>query len=311
MSANLDEEIAELIAVGASQRASGDLDAAVESYKRALLIGKSGADPSLLGVAAGDLGVIHDLRGESSLPRQFYEMAITFYKSADDQEGAIGQYINLAIFERRLGNFKAATDCLEHASNVLRDHTPDRLMAKILATYGLIFMTSGHLDFAERYYSYSLDIATKLDEKTEVAACLGNLGCIYHLLGRLDDAEQMHTHSLSIHLTLDLRNKIASDYSNLGLVHLSKKDFATAEALFNLALDIDTQLGHLPAIGNHLGNLGDLFASQGERRQATVYWEKAKLIFEKISSPHLTAQIDERIRRSAHSWIDQDGKSDS
>ncbi len=47
-----EEEITSLIRRAFSQKDAGDLGGAIESYEKALLIGKGNADPSLLGTAA-------------------------------------------------------------------------------------------------------------------------------------------------------------------------------------------------------------------------------------------------------------------
>ncbi len=220
--------------LGVAQKARGQLDAAVASYRRALEIKPNYAEAHYnLGITLQELGQL--------------DGAVACYR------GALGikpDYIealsNLALTLKDLGQLDGAVTCLRRALEIQPN------LAWLHSNLGSALKDLGQLDAAVMCYRRALEI------EPNYAEAHSNLGSALKDLGQFDGAVE------SLRRALEIRPDLAEAHNNLGgaLTHLGQLDDAVASCRRALEIKSDyaEAYSNLSVAMKDLGQLDDAVA---------------------------------------------------
>ncbi|HUY15174.1 MAG TPA: tetratricopeptide repeat protein [Terriglobia bacterium] len=131
---------------------------------------------------------------------------------------------------------------------------------------------------AKAYWAEAWKIATKLKDRREEAAALGNLGIAYNRLGETRRAIECHEQALAIMREIGDRRGEGTALGNLGIAYNRLGETRRAIEYHEQALAIARELGNRRGEGNALGNLSNAYYRLGETRRAIEYYEQALAI---------------------------------
>lgn len=312
----------------------GDLAGAQSSFERVLRLGEHDKNPTLIAVAAGNLGLVYFTRGDFETAEAMHKKALALcehlgrkaamavaygnlgnvyltrgnldgaeamYKRALAIDQALGasvatHYGNLGIVYRTRGAFDRA-EAMHKAALAIDEAAGNKEgVANHCANLGIAAFARNDLMEAERMHKKALEIDKELSRKTGMATDYSNLGNVYWARGNLDEAEAMYTNALGIEQALGRKDGIASDYGSLGNVYRARGDLDAAETMYKRALAIDQALGRKEGIANAYGNLGVLYESRGDLDQACVSWRQARDYFLQIGAYPQVKQAEKWLR---------------
>ena len=238
--------------MGHMHKTRGQLDAALNSYRRVLDLSLRQGNEEGQAVAYGNLAPIYRTRGDLDRAEQMNHESLEINKKLGRLEGIANNYGNL----------------------------------------GRIYETRGDTNRAAAMHHKSLEINKKLGRLEDMAKNYGNLGVIYQMRDDLDRAEEMHRRSLEIDKKLGRLEGVGITYGNFGGIYLARGNLDRAEEMYRKALKIDEKLGHMEGVANHYANLGMIYQTRGDLEQARCLWTKARDLYEKIGIKHMILKMD-------------------
>lgn len=159
-----------------------------------------------------------------------------------------------------------------------------RGQAANLGNLGRIARTRGRLDEAEALLQRGLELQEAVGSVEGQAAALVSLGAVAQTRGRLDEAETLYNRALGLYGEIENPEGHAAALGNLGLIAKDRGQLDEAADLFERALNLQERHGILAGQGNHLGNLGLLARSRGRLQEAESLHARALALDEELGS---------------------------
>ena len=151
-----------------------------------------------------------------------------------------------------------------------RKKTDQRFISNILRELGNLYLNTGQVDRALKYYQQSLQMFKELGDKQGEANTLGDIGKASTKLGDTEQAIGHFQQALVLQKELGNKPGLAEDLENMGalLGDLGQ----TQEALNNFvqAMSIQSELGNKLGLAVDLENIGKIFSDVKETQQALV-----------------------------------------
>jgi tetratricopeptide (TPR) repeat protein len=224
---------------------AGRLDAAAVSYRRAVELAETSAEPAVLVEALRRLGVLHH-RQSASGPA--HELCTRSYRKAIEQGDRIlaGAALNaLAGFEYEAGELVAARGKYLEALELAGRSGP--LLGRIEQNLGILDSVQGRHADALAHYRRALDAFQNAGDEAGCAIALHNLGLVALRRGELEDAER----------SLDRSAVIATrigDVQLAGLCQLHRAEVLHARQRYDEAgRRAEAALLHFERLGNTRG----------------------------------------------------------
>ena len=267
------------LALGELRYGRGDLDIAVEEYRRALeLFHRLGnrADEAL---TADDLGVALHLRGRYDEAAASFDRSLSLWKPGDSLDRKAWTLLNRGHLHRDLGEVDAAGGRFHEALSLFQQAKNKSGEAAALHALGLLAkdaeQPAAALDFLERA------LKLRAPGSRGQAVTLNTLGAIYRQLGRREKARQAYAAALPIFLRLGETREQARCLGNLGWLELAAgrdaaalPDLDRAAGLFRTLGDPPDRAWTLEGEARVLRRRGDLEAARERMEEALTAVEK-------------------------------------
>jgi tetratricopeptide (TPR) repeat protein len=225
----------------------GYWDEFIQRGEQALFASQKAEDEWHIGAFANGLGVIFTNRGNYSLAKKHFEVAVKIARKIDAQQG----------------------------------------LAATLHELGRLAQKQGELEEARRFYNESMEINKKLGDQSGIASALHQLGMITHDQGELDEARRLYNESVEITNQLGDQSMLARTLHNLGRLAQGQGEIDEARRLYNESLEIKKKLSNQEGIAITLGQLGRLVENEGDLAEAARLFREALSIFEKLGSTYV------------------------
>lgn len=197
---------------------------------------------------------------------------------------------NLGLIHQRRGELVEAEATHRKALEIHKKLGRLENMASDYGNLGLIHLARGELDEAEAMHRKSLEICEKLGQLGGMASSYGNLGLVHRRRGELDQAEAMHRKSLEIEEQLGRVEGMAADYGNLAEIHRRRGELDEAETIIRKSLEIEEKLGRVEGMANQYANLGLVCEDRSDPDGARENWIKARDLYTRAQLPHLAKE---------------------
>ena len=161
----------------------------------------------------------------------------------------------------------------------------DEEVSDILNTIGRNYNQQGKYDKALNFFSRSLKIVRRVDNKEGIITLLNNIGLIYWHRNDLLNAKRHFIKSLELSTKIGYKNAIAVILGNLGMIYKELNDLNSALKYYYKALEIDRQLSSKTSIAVVLNNIGLLFESEYLFKKAVKNYRESLEIFQEIGDP--------------------------
>ncbi|HEX7400908.1 MAG TPA: tetratricopeptide repeat protein [candidate division Zixibacteria bacterium] len=251
------ERLGFLILTGNSEAFLKNYDDAINYHYQAEKLAKSTDQDTALAVVYSNLALLYQLN--------------------DDPKGALGNYFNLLVVDRRL-----------------EDKSGEK---NSLANIGFIYQMLGNTDSAEVYHKRSLEVASTPEDLLTQAAQLNNLALTYRNKGMPDSALVLYSQSLLLFQQAGNDKDAASVLTNVGLIYQEKGNLEQALDYHRQAWAIDSTLGDLMGQAGDLANIGSALEQKGEFTQALDFYRRSVSLFENAGAKKETEFVKESVRR--------------
>jgi signal transduction histidine kinase len=235
-------------------------------------------------------GVIYEENNQLDKAKAHYVEELTLVELSQNLEAKMGVYIDLAIVEKRKGNFKEAkenyTKCLVLAEKENNNKLQD------FAHYGLgtLYEASGDYELAVQSYISSLKLAEARGSLSDAINTMQNLAITYTKLG--NNALALETIDKAYRQTANIKDTIlvASIIFDYGKVYNTAGNHDAALEKFLQSLEIFKAQNFKPLIARSLFYIADTYTLKGDYAKSQSYFvecEKYKKYISKRSSAEL------------------------
>ncbi len=207
---------------------------------------------------AADASVVGDgyfRQGRYDLAIQFFDQALSYSTSVDDQAGII-------LASNAIGKVYMAAGSLDDAERILteaRDRaqaTDPKLLFLSYTNLGELYLRKGRPQDALQVFEQARALPDSARTAAQNAIVLHDMGTARKNLDDLPGALGLFNQSLKINLDLKLGAEAASDYYMIASVYSKQGDYDNAARNAQLALEADKRVENAPAIAQDLYALG-------------------------------------------------------
>jgi len=220
------------------------------------------------------LGLIAFRQGDLQSSKRHYEQSLKLWKSLDDRMQVETVRVGLASVAWRQGNFVKAYELYGKALKFWSVVSPMKA-AGILADWGLIALSVGDYERAQKHYETALEIRRKNGDQLGVGAALNGLASVAWRKGNFDEAQKLFSEALSIFQTIGNRWCIALTLTDLGNLALLRGKNKLARSLLSQSLQIWRELGDRWGIANALRKLAVSETRCGNFKEALNYLQES------------------------------------
>ena len=184
--------------LAAKAATSGDPAAAAQRLQRALTHYTSlqrAGDSARIYMKLGEL---RRLRGDAGPAEADYRTALALFRSSDDDAGAAGALVALAIGQLDGGQLAPAADTLQAAATAQKRIGDDIGLMRSHETLAGIYRDLERDDEALLHYTATLDLARSLNERASAATSLAHIGLIHARQGRMEPACEHWTEAMAM-----------------------------------------------------------------------------------------------------------------
>ena len=209
-------------------------------------------------------GVIYEENNELEKAKNCYQKELSYIELAGNKEAKMGAFIDLAIVEKRKGNFKEAKEnytlCLELAEKESNNKLQD------FAQYGLgtLYEASGEYEKAVQCYLKSLKLAEDRGSRSDAVNTMQNLAITYTKLNNnqlaLETIEKAYSETKNIKDST-LIASIIFDYGKV-LAKIGNNDAALEK--FKQSFEMFKVLNFKPLIARSLFYMADTYTQKGD-----------------------------------------------
>jgi tetratricopeptide (TPR) repeat protein len=271
----------------------GQKKLAQEYYEQALSSYRTIGDRWGEGHALFNLGLIDNTLGKKDTALQYFEQALSAHREVDNRRGEGRTLTMIGRIYGDSGQLALALDHYEQALAILRQLGDEDWEARALHNLGMAYYALGQKDSALDYYEQALTIDRKLGDRGEEGKLLNSIGLFYNGLGQPEKALGYLEQALSLHREIGNKQWESVILNNVGTIYLYLLQDENALRSFGQAWRIEQEVGNRVDEGVTLGNIGTLFFKKNQYRAALACFLFAQSIFQEVKMAH----------RSITSWI--------
>ncbi|MBD2328732.1 CHAT domain-containing tetratricopeptide repeat protein [Alkalinema sp. FACHB-956] len=223
--------------------------------------------------------------GQFEAALQSWQKALTIYRAIKDQQGEGDALGNLGAAYNVMGNYPKAIEYHQQSLAIAQQNQSRRSEGNILGNLGNAYLSLGDYPEAIEYYEKSLAIAREIKDKRGEGNFLGNLGIAYNALGNYPKAIAYQEQSLAITRQLKDRRGEGAALGNLSNAYDALGNYPKAIAYQEQSLAIARQLKDPLGEGAALGSLGNAYNALGNYPKAIAYQEQSLAIAQQLKDP--------------------------
>jgi tetratricopeptide (TPR) repeat protein len=264
-----------LVGMGNAQMNLKGEAAALEYYNRALRICEKTKDSIILAPLLNNIGTVHNDGGRLAQALEYKHRSLKIYRAMNDRAGVARQLASISLVYQKRGEAKEAQQYNFEALEIAEGEKNKNMfeIARILHNIGHVYVSIKEWEKAKPFFTRSLEISTKLNDKSSVAYCLTGLAKIYMLQEQPDKALDYFKQGLKINE--EMGNKLGTCVSlhNLCDFYLKTDKLFKASEYGVKALTIARQLNYPSRISASAKLLYKIYKKQNKGMQALEMYE--------------------------------------
>ncbi|HLU08928.1 MAG TPA: tetratricopeptide repeat protein [Oceanobacillus sp.] len=233
-----------LRALAAAQADSGDRDAAITTYQKAIQQAQAADSPLEIAGARRDLGLVFLKDGQLPAAIQEWTAALALYEEQKAHSQLARLYCDIANARKALGQTARAMKDYEQALMELNSVEEYDLETRglVLSNAANAYVDQGDVESADAFFTESISIATRTGDKAAESTRNGNYGYFLLTVGRPRRAISTLERALRTSQSLGLKLQQAIQTDNLGLAYDSLADYEIALTHHTKALELVEEL---------------------------------------------------------------------
>lgn len=273
----------------------GKLDQAVAAYQKVFDLGKQQQNQMLLAVAYGNLGNVHQLKGDLKRAEDCYLQVIKIAKMLGIKEsrGIANSYGCLGVIYEIKGDSTKAENHYLQSLEMNKILGNKQGMADSYSSLGNIYHARGDLMKAEEYHLQALEIDRTFGNERGAAINYGNLGIVYKDKGELTKAEEHHLQALKIFDHLQDKQGLISSYNSLGNIFYNNDNLTKAKDYYLKSLKESKDFNYKESMAINCNNLGNISKKLGEIEKAKKYYKESMSLFDELGNNQRVQKIQQ------------------
>ncbi len=249
--------------------------AALDHYRQALELARSGGERTIEIRALNNIGLMHEHLGEYTAALDRYRDAVAVARDTGDRPGEARGLDNLGNVSEYLGRYGEA---LEHKRQALAiaSEIGDRAgVASTLNNLGNVYEQTGEFRTALAHYQQALAIAREIGYRELEGHALDSVGSAYRRVGDYTSALAHHREAVALaretgnnHLCTEALNSAGETLRQLGAAEAAADSHREALSLATALREPRTQARAHDGIARALAALGSTDAARAHWRQA-------------------------------------------
>ncbi len=206
---------------------------------------------------------------------KYYKKAIASYKGANDVEGAVDSYINLALLHYSLGNYLQVEQSVLSAMEFGEEKIPDEAKVKVY----LLLASTQEPQKSKEYIKKSLEISERNGFNILTAQAYFLLGKTNEYKAEFEDAERNYLKAVNVvknFANISTEFNAGELYERLGELYAGGGQIDKAIEFYKEALsyNLEGERGFVTA--NYMKILGDLYKEKRDMAMACHMWIESK-----------------------------------
>ncbi len=153
---------------------------------------------------------------------------------------------------------------------------------KVLRGAGVFSEYQNNLAQAQSFYSESLELSHKINDKKAEARALNNLANVAYRQRDYSQARTLYEKCLNTFRALTESWQVAVTLSNLGLLSYKQSDYNSSETFLAESLELSRQSDNKWMIASSLNNLGNVAQAQGSYSKALKLYQESLALAEEL-----------------------------
>lgn len=194
-------------------------------------------------------------------------------------------------WQRHLGEFERAKNCLETAVPLFANPSRSRDFAHALNEIGLIDLMQSQYDAALSAFKRAYDIYENVEDKAAISTTLGNMAYAYQQKADYAPALMHVEQALTMAQTIGYKQGIVKHSLGLGSIYLEQGNIDQARSVYQDALQMAKTLGYVRGVITCQIQLGTCDLPQGKIAEAEQWYQMAKMQAEESNLQDLIALV--------------------
>ncbi|MBI5670776.1 MAG: tetratricopeptide repeat protein [Chloroflexi bacterium] len=233
------EEMDILRDLGAAQAETGQTDAAVATYRRAVQRAEQQGARLAQAQAHRDLGLVYARQRQMSQAVREWSAALAIYEAEKYPAQVARLHCDLAGARKFLGQGQRAMKDYEQALMALNELKDDwETRGLVLSNAATAYVDQGDIESAEAFFNEAIAIARRTGNEAAEATRRGNYGWFLVATGRAQQAIAALQYALQISKTLRLDLQAAIQTDNLGLAQDALGNYPRALEYHQQAIEL-------------------------------------------------------------------------
>lgn len=279
--------------LGIVHRFRGEIIPSIEDNKRAIQFYKSVHDTANMGTSLCNLSSVYYDRAMYKEALEAGLQGVKFLKVADDRKGLASAYSNLGMVFHQQENYNEAIEQFAKAMEICEADSDNFGIAQVAINLGNAYHDMGRHEDAIKSYDQSFELFTKANYVNGQIIALIDKGGTLKQMGRTLEALVFFKRALKMLEPYGDQPSSAFIYNNLSEIALENGELNKAIDYARMALDIGKKTGYRESEKAGLKELADAYREKGDYKEAFKYLEQYEVIKDSMINEENTRSMNE------------------
>ncbi len=226
-----------------------------------------------------DWAIINKQLGNFKIAHEYYNYALTIAQQKDDKQIMSYAFNGIATLYSASSEFEMAIDYYHKAINIIGNDEHNADLMTPFRNIAMVYLKANNPVLALKNAEKSYHLALILEDSVNLAACLETLGIIYAKTGQNDLALQKNLEALKIIENIGDKRIQVDILMQIAETYMQLNQLDKAEFFFKRCLQNKEFFGYLN-LPNFYYKIGNLYNKQGKNTEARISFERSLALSE-------------------------------
>jgi tetratricopeptide (TPR) repeat protein len=268
--------------IGRTYLSRGDIDKALEYFRKSLKIREKIADNKGRAGSLNNLGLCYSQCGEYNKALEYYKKSLDISKRMGDLRFTANHLINIGISYREMMEYELSFDNIKGAQRIFEKIGNQNGFCYSLNNIGVIYCRKGEYEEAINIYQKCI----KINKRTNLPEALTQSYCdLAYVNLKLNNIKKALEYSdIAFNLS---KEKGYKEYEgiirrNYGMIFIEKKNWKKSSDNFKESINIFKEIGFRKELAESHFEFGLMWKAKGDSDKAKEHLNTALDIFEKL-----------------------------
>lgn len=269
-----------------------NIDTSIFYYEKAIETSAQQSNTYLSFKSNHGIGICYGIKGDYVKAIEYFNQALKFAKSINNQEAIGDCYNTFGIIYKRMSDYQTSAEYYKKALLVYDSAKNESGIASANSNLGVLFDLMKEKELAKKSYQKALDYYTKNNKQGGIATIQSNLAVLHIDNQQIDSAIILLKKVLNYARSEDEKTRITSALINLGNCYIKINKLDTANTLLDEALQLAEQFDLKQSLTDVFFNLSTIYLKRGLFEKSLMYAEKNKKVSKMLKSQKFLADSE-------------------